>query len=187
MEANDGQLFRQAGVGRKNAADESTARNAKTTQRVAARQLTTSLNVMRANMGLFAAILCFSTGCHYQAPGSPEHFPTTRLEGRITIGGQPIEKGWVTLFPTAGALGQPVIIPIQHDGNYSTDKAAVGANSVRVTLPASHIAEIKNLQPSVSSKLEALGGIRSPLRVKTAADQVNHFDVDLALVPTTTP
>ena len=141
---------------------------------------------MRASLGHFVVIL-LATGCHYQAPGSPEHFPTTHLEGRITIGGQPIEKGWVTLFPIEDTLGHPVLVPIQHGGHYATDKSAIGPLTIRVTLPKSHMTEIESLQPALASKLSVLGGTNSPLRTKTAADRVNQFDVDLAFVPIKSP
>ena len=122
------------------------------------------------------------TGCNYHPPGPAKHFPTTHLEGKITIGGQPITKGWVTLFPIESALGQPVIVPIHSDGRYETDAAPVGPLAVRVTLPKS---QSERVPPAVLSRRgsRCWEGFESPLRVKTIAEQANQFDVDLAFVP----
>ena len=84
-------------------------------------------------------------------------------------------------------VGRPVLIPIRSDGHYATDDAPVGPLAVRVTLPKSHLSEIEALQPKMTSKLNRLGGIRSPLRFKTMADQNNQFDVDLIYVPLKSP
>jgi hypothetical protein len=125
----------------------------------------------------------FISGCRYEPIGKPSHFPTTRLSGRVTLAGKPIPKGWVSLFPLGSTLGEPLLVPIEEDGNYSTEKAPIGPLAVRVTLPKSDMEAIKKNDAAIANRLETLGGLKSPLRVETKSDSNNRFDVDLLLPP----
>ncbi|MBX9652515.1 hypothetical protein K2Y11_02735 [bacterium] len=92
----------------------------------------------------------------------------------------------MSLFPLGSTLGEPLLVRVNADGNYSTDKAPIGPLAVRVTLPKSDIEIIKRNDSAIASRLETVGGLKSPLRIKTKPDSINRFDVDL-LLPLPTP
>lgn len=118
-------------------------------------------------------------GCgRFTAPGPPETFPTTAVQGEIFVDGQPLAAGWVTLTPIPPALGDHVIVPVR-DGVFATDRASVGELAARVELPRSARDAILRQAPFWKPRLDAFGGIGSPLRCKTRAGQVNQFRFDL--------
>lgn len=125
--------------------------------------------------------------CRYEPMGMPRHFPTTRLSGKVMLAGRPIPKGWVSLFPVESTLGDPLLIAVEPDGTYSTDKAPIGPLAVRVSIPKSDLDIIRKSEPAIADKLERLGGLKSPIRIKTKPETQNSFDVDLIFVPVPSP
>lgn len=78
-------------------------------------------------MLLCSTVLFINAGC------SGQHHPTARLEGRVSVGGHPVEHGNVTFTPLQSDRGTSVSAKIE-SGDYAVSKAPQG--KVRVDFQA---------------------------------------------------
>jgi hypothetical protein len=116
-------------------------------------------------------------GCSYTPPGSAETFPVTRWEGKLLLGGVPLQAGWISLYPLEGTLGDPATAPIDADGCFRFAKAPVGSVAVRVTLPKSTREELSRLRPDLARAVGRFAGPSSPLRADTSKSPAVTFDL----------
>lgn len=130
-----------------------------------------------------AVLVTLAGGCRYQAPGPPQRFPVTAVEGTIQWDGQPVAAGWVTVLPIGPSVGNLAIAPIGDGGVYRIENAPVGPLAVRISLPRSTIEQIKKVHPRLANHLRKLSGPDSPLRTTSRADRIVRFDYDLARDP----
>ncbi len=78
------------------------------------------------------------SGCQEEL--RPVARPTASVSGRILLGEQPIEAGWVEFLPVDGTVGNLRSARLGPDGSFQAEGVAVGTNALRVVgvpLPAS--------------------------------------------------
>lgn len=93
------------------------------------------------------------------------------------VAGTPIEAGWVTLYPIAGTVGDPVSTPIQAGGKFHFRSAPVGVVAVRITLPRSHRQALTRSSPAVEGPLRLAAGPLTPFRGDTSAAGAVRFEL----------
>jgi hypothetical protein len=120
-------------------------------------------------------VFVFLFGCEFTPPGKPWTYPTTAVVGRITISGQPIERGWVTLLPAGNTVGDHIVVRLVPDGTFRTSEAPIGLLQVRLEFPADFVRK----HPRMNRFFDAIGGINSPLRFTSKPATDNRFDFDL--------
>jgi hypothetical protein len=124
-------------------------------------------------LGYCVALLA-SSGCSQEL--GPERFPTTRVEGRVTIGDAPIRRGWIEFNPIESTVGNLRCAPIRPDGSYSADRVPIGR--VEVSL-------MDTKSPPVVTELGKMGLWKfkfplSPIRRDVPAGDATRIDIDLA-------
>lgn len=123
-------------------------------------------------------IVSVLVGCEHTSPGPPWRYPTTTLAGRVTFGGEPLEKGWMSLQPFGGTMGDHVIVPIQ-DGQLLAEKVPVGSLQIRIFLPNAAAQDILTRYPHLQARLNLIRDPGSPLEVVTRVDRPSSFTFDI--------
>ncbi len=108
------------------------------------------------------------------APGcseelGPEHFPTSRVVGRIVEGGNPVGGGWIEFIPTDGTVGNLRSARIGKDGSFHADRVAIGQNVIRLV----------NAPISIPGGNILFGKFSSPIRRKVPARPEWSLTIDL--------
>ncbi len=108
------------------------------------------------------------------APGcseelGPEHFPTTRVTGKVVEGGRPVAGGWIEFIPTEGTVGNIRSAWIGKDGGFQADRVAIGENAIRLV----------NAPISIPGGARLFEQFATPIRRKIPAQPVGPFTIDL--------
>lgn len=134
---------------------------------------------LRATYALTSGLLL--VGCAYQPAGAPENFPHAILDGSITANGEPLDEGWISVFPVGSTVGDPAYGRIVA-GGYRIDDAPVGSLQVRIDVPRSTREALADNRP-LTARLRRISIPSSPLRVTTKRDQATTFDFDVLMSP----
>ncbi|WP_165219093.1 hypothetical protein [Aquisphaera insulae] len=62
----------------------------------------------------------------------PERFETTRVRGRVLLGGKPVGGGFVDMLPAGGTRGLIRSTRIGSDGRFDADRVPVGVVAIRI-------------------------------------------------------
>ncbi|MHC5537970.1 hypothetical protein ACYOEI_07030 [Singulisphaera rosea] len=117
-----------------------------------------------------------ASGCAEEL--GPPSLKTTRLEGLVTVGGQPVGGGWVEFTPIEGTVGKLRSARIGSDGKFVVDRVAVGRNSVGVVDAPIDPKFTGMFHPfSTPIHLTIADGSRVPLSVDLLEEAV-RFDVE---------
>ena len=79
------------------------------------------------------ALLCLcmvAAGCSEEL--GPEKFETTRVSGRVQLGGKPVTGGFVDMLPVGGTRGLLRSTRIRPDGHFEMDRVPVGVVAIRI-------------------------------------------------------
>jgi len=71
-----------------------------------------------------------SSGCTEEL--GPERMPVTRVKGKVSERGRPVQGGWVEFFPVDGTVGNLCSARLHADGSFEADHVAVGLNLIRL-------------------------------------------------------
>ena len=115
-----------------------------------------------ASLSLLATLGC-------GAALGPEASRTTRVSGRVHLGGQPLTGGWIEFFPIDGATGLMRSAPIRKDGTFEADRVPVGKNMVGLVGVPGRVARAVR-------KYETLG---TPITRVIPPGGISGLDIDL--------
>lgn len=125
-------------------------------------------------IGAATILLGLLSGCREEL--GPEQFNTTRVIGKIVVGGRPVDKGWIEFLPADGTVGRLRSAPIRTDGTFEAERVAVGWNRiglVNVPLAGNLSRAFHPLSSPIHRKISASGGaIEIDLLVELQKEQV---------------
>lgn len=73
-----------------------------------------------------------SIGCQEEWASVADRWPTRSVSGRVVVGDQPIQSGWIEFLPVDGTRGTLRSAPLQADGRFTIDDVGQGEHALRV-------------------------------------------------------
>lgn len=90
-----------------------------------------SRSLLVAMRTLLSAVLALAVaGCSEEL--GPARGETTRLQGRVTLRGHPVTRGWLEFEPIAGTIGASRSARLDANGLYQLDRVPIGRVAFRV-------------------------------------------------------
>jgi len=99
----------------------------------------------------------------------PERMPVSRVKGRVSEGGRPVQGGWIEFFPVDGTVGILRSARLHPDGSFEADRVAVGLNLIRLV----------NTSIEVPGVARLFGAYTSPIRRTIPEQPGSPLAIDL--------
>jgi hypothetical protein len=125
-------------------------------------------NMRRVAMLLLSLALASLPGCAEEL--GPEEMPVTKVKGRVTEAGRPVNKGWIEFYPVDGTIGKIRSARLAEDGSFEADGVAVGVNLIRL--------QTREILSSTTEK-RMFGAYSSPIRRKISQEPAGPISIDL--------
>jgi hypothetical protein len=116
-------------------------------------------------IGLFGLCVVLP-GCH-DALG-PEKMPVATVDGRVSVKGRPLSKGWIEFIPVDGTVGRMRSARLRGDGTFHATKVPVGLNLIRLVNA--------DYEPRLRF---VFGAFASPIRRRISEQPGNKIEIDL--------